>query len=87
MRSFNLSAEKYSKQYEYNTKKDAMAEVLLPSCQLRLMNLTGLEGSESTAQNGEIVNHDGFFHMKNCNEALNALDRCGWKRSYHQRTL
>jgi hypothetical protein len=87
MRSFNVSADKYSIQHEYNTKKDNMAEVLMPSCQLRLMNLTGLEVEGSLDQNNnEIVGRDGFFHMNACNEALNALDRCGWKRSFHQRT-
>ena len=64
-----------------------MAEVLLPSCKLRLMNLTGFESEGSIdQQTGQIVKRDGFFHMKACNDALSALDRCGWKRSYHQRT-
>ena len=86
MRSFDKSAEKYNIQYDYNIKKDSMADVLLPSCQLRLMNLTGFETEGSIDQaTGQIVRRDGFFHMKACNDALNALDRCGWKRSYHQR--
>ena len=63
-----------------------MTDVLLPSCQLRLMNLTGFETEGSIdQQNGQIVERDGFFHMKSCQDALSALDRCGWKRSYHQR--
>ena len=86
MRCFNSSAEKYGIQFDYNTRKDNMADVLLPSCQLRMMNLTGLEtGATVSQETGDIVQRDGFFHMNACNEALNALDRCGWKRSYHQR--
>jgi len=30
---------------------------------------------------------DGFYHMQRLREALNALDRCGWKRSFHQRAF
>ena len=88
MRSFNKSTEKYTVQYEYNTKKDSMADVHLPACQLRLMNLTGIESEGSIDRpNSDLVKRDGFFHMNACNEALNALDRCGWKRSYHQSTF
>ena len=88
MRSFDKSTEKYAVQYEYNTKKDSMTDVHLPACQLRLMNLTGIESEGSIdTPNSDLVKRDGFFHMNACNEALNALDRCGWKRSYHQSTF
>ena len=81
MRSFNVSADKYSVQYEYITKKNSMAEVLLPSCQLRLMDLTGMNSEGSVdKETGEIVGRDGFFHMNACNDALKALDRCGWRQ-------
>ena len=58
-----------------------MLEKHLPACQLRLMNLAGIK-SEGLADrpNGDLVKRDGFFHMNACNEVLNALDRCGWKR-------
>lgn len=37
-------------------------------------------------QNGEAgLNCNGFIRMKRCREALFALDRCGWQRSYHQK--
>jgi hypothetical protein len=88
MRSFNTSTEKYAVQYEHNTKKDNMANIHLPACQLRLLNLTGIESEGSINRpGGDLVKRDGFFHMNACREALNALDRCGWKRSYHQRTI
>ena len=88
MRSFDKSTEKYAVQYEYNTKKDSMTDVHLPACQLRLMNLTGIESEGSIDRpSTDLVKHDGFFQMNLCNDALNALDRCGWKRSYHQRTF
>ena len=86
MRSFNRSTEKYAVQYDYNTKKDKMTNVHLPACQLRLMDLIGVESEGSIDRpSTDLVQRDGFFHMNACNEALNALDRCGWKRSYHQR--
>jgi len=80
---FDVYADKYGKQYDYNVKIAAMTEVMLPACQLRLMNLTGMEADAPS--DGEIVKRDGFTHMATCNDALNALDRCGWKRGYHQR--
>lgn len=37
----------------------------------------GLSGSSSSS--------DGFHRMASCRKALDALDRRGWERSYHQR--
>jgi len=64
----------------------------MPACQLRLLNHTAgrkstiSEAGESCDQPQTLTTtRDGFFHMQRLREALNALDRCGWKRSYHQR--
>lgn len=33
----------------------------------------------------ESVSRNGFHRIARCREALNALDHCGWQRSFHQR--
>jgi hypothetical protein len=61
---------------------------LVPLCKMRLQNIAiqtgcGGEGGDNTGVKFSV--RDGFVHMQRLREALNALDRCGWKRSYHQR--
>lgn len=40
---------------------------------------------ESTAVATSAEEHSGFQRMATCRKALEALDRRGWERSYHQR--
>jgi hypothetical protein len=62
----------------------------MPACKLRLLSVTAGAPSSNTSSDDSheaigFTLRDGFFHMARLREALNALDRCGWKRSYHQR--
>lgn len=86
MRSFVSAAKQYSVQWEYNQSLHDRATTRMPACTLRLLNITSggvsVDGSEAN-----LNSRDGFFHMARLREGLNALDRCGWKRSYHQRTF
>lgn len=42
-----------------------------------------LVGHDSCSPSDVVVN--GFYRMKRCRTALDAIDRAGWKRSYFQR--
>ena len=91
MRSFVTASDQYAIQFNYNQSMHDRATTLMPACQLRLLNTTAGRASVvsdtggSCTQPQKITARDGFFHMQRLREALNALDRCGWKRSYHQR--
>ena len=95
MRSFVAESLRYKVQFDYNRLEHTRATTVMPSYQLRLMDVTGGASSgemaSSTSQGGLSNNtlnvRDGFFHMARLNEALNALDKCGWKRSFHQRSF
>jgi hypothetical protein len=90
MRSFKPSARKYEVQWKHNKTTAETATTLMPACKLRLLSVmsgapvTDPSLDQSTEAIGFTI-RDGFFHMARLREALNALDRCGWKRSYHQR--
>lgn len=43
------------------------------------------EQQESPASDTKIKRSNGFERMRQCRQALEALDVAGWKRSYHQR--
>jgi hypothetical protein len=90
MRSFDKCALQYEQQWKHDQTMTERATTLMPACKLRFLNVTtGGPVSDSSHQDrsGAIgfTVRDGFFHMARLREALNALDRCGWKRSYHQR--
>jgi hypothetical protein len=98
MRSFEKAAQQYAVQYRHDRSIHERASTLMPACKIRLLSVTST-GSTNTASaaaaaaaadaapDGQVgfTVRDGFFHMARLREALNALDRCGWKRSYHQR--
>lgn len=48
----------------------------------RSTRLTAIQRALGTRRGGE---HDGFKRMQRCRNALNAMDRRGWDRSFHQR--
>jgi len=81
MRSFISESLQYKLQFDYNRLEHTRATTVMPSYKLRLMDVTG--GASKNTLNVR----DGFFHMARLNEALNALDKCGWKRSFHQRAF
>jgi hypothetical protein len=86
MRSFVDAASQYQVQWDFDKNKDKLATMLVPASQLRLMALTGgMEISDISSKAGKMEVRDGFFHMDRLKQALSALDRSGWQRSYHQR--
>jgi hypothetical protein len=87
MRSFVSATEQYAVQWQHDKQLRDRATSLAPLCRLRLQSITGVGGVEVTgaAAGVKLSVRDGFVHMQRLREALNALDRCGWKRSYHQR--
>ncbi|KAJ1465061.1 hypothetical protein T484DRAFT_1757657 [Baffinella frigidus] len=94
MRSFEHNARQYEVQWKHNKTMHDRATTLMPACKLRLLSVTSgasvtdssTDSSLDQPQNAVgFTIRDGFFHMTRLREALNALDRCGWKRSYHQR--
>ena len=91
MRSFVEASDQYSLQWEYDRAMRERATTLTPFSRLRLLDIsagadlsTGVDSSV-TMQLQNLNVRDGFAHMQRLREALNALDRCGWKRSFHQR--
>lgn len=48
----------------------------------RSTRLTAIQRALGTRRGG---GNDGFKRMQRCRNALNALDRRGWDRSFHQR--
>ena len=48
----------------------------------RSVRLTAMQRAMGTKR---IKQHDGYTRMAKCRAALNALDRRGWERSFHQR--
>jgi hypothetical protein len=86
MRSFTGAADQYARQFDHNRAVDRHATQLTPACQIRLQQvLSDPEASLSQgAPSAQLGVRDGFFHMARLTEALKALDRCGWKRSFHQ---
>jgi hypothetical protein len=90
MRSFNKATAQYLVQWQHNQSMHDRATTLMPACMLRLHSVTAgapvIDSSVDAPQQAVgFTVRDGFFHMQRLREALNALDRCGWKRSYHQR--
>ena len=90
MRSFEKASRQYETQWNHDQSMNEISNTLMPACKLRLLSVGALASHTSSDEPQEAVGftpRDGFFHMARLNEALNALDRCGWKRSYHQRTF
>ncbi|KAJ1466972.1 hypothetical protein T484DRAFT_1756227 [Baffinella frigidus] len=90
MRSFEKATSQYAAQYSHDQSLDDRSSTLMPACKLRLLSVTAGAPVVDASSNGTqesigFTLRDGFFHMARLREALNALDRCGWKRSYHQR--
>ena len=90
MRSFGKALAQYEVQWTHNQSVDHRASTLMPACKLRLLNVTSGGPVSQLSPDGQqqsvgFTVRDGIFHMDRLREALNALDRCGWKRSYHQR--
>ena len=87
MRSFVEASDQYSLQYEHNQLMQERATTLTPFSRLRLLDISsGVDLSAGVDLSLQKLNvKDGFYHMQRLCEALNALDRCGWKRSFHQR--
>ena len=87
MRSFVAESEQYSVQWQHNKSMKERATTLTPFSRLRLLDISGgadlSAGVDLSLQKLNVK--DGFYHMQRLNEALNALDRSGWKRSFHQR--
>ena len=87
MRTFLTESEKYSVQWEYDKALSERGTTLTPFSKLRLVDITGgadlSAGVDLSLQKLNV--RDGFGHMQRLRDALNALDRCGWRRSYHQR--
>lgn len=90
MRSFEKACNQYQVQYVHNKTMCERSSTLMPASKLRLLSVTAgaptqRNSSDETPDAIGFTLRDGFFHMARLREALNALDRCGWKRSYHQR--
>lgn len=90
MRSFEKAATQYASQWVHNESLNHRASTLMPACRLRLLNVTSGGPVSALSVDGQTQSvgftvRDGIFHMDRLRDALNALDRCGWKRSYHQR--
>jgi hypothetical protein len=90
MRSFQNAVAQYAVQWNHNKTIENRVSTLMPACKLRLLNVTSggpvVDPLVDTQQQSVgFTVRDGIFHMDRLREALNALDRCGWKRSYHQR--
>ena len=87
MRSFVEASDHYSVQWEYDKALSERGTTLTPFSRLRLVDITGgadlSAGVDLSLQKLNV--RDGFAHMQRLRDALNALDRCGWRRSYHQR--
>jgi len=91
MRSFVNESDQYSVIWEAKRKLRERATTLTPFSRLRLLDISAgadlSAGADSsvTMQMQKLNVRDGFYHMQRLRDALNALDRCGWKRSFHQR--
>jgi len=83
MRSFAAAADQYAIQFNHNETQNQHATELTPACQIRLQQVISDPAADSS-QSTQLGVRDGFFHMARLTEALKALDRCGWKRSFHQ---
>jgi hypothetical protein len=59
----------------FRVKREALQERATPTCSI----LHRIRRNEEN--NGPATGH---MYMQKCREALEALDRCGWKRSFHQ---
>ena len=90
MRSFEKATAQYAVQWDHDKSLEHRASTLMPACKLRLLNVTSGGPVAPPSVDGQpqsigFTVRDGIFHMDRLRDALNALDRCGWKRSYHQR--
>jgi len=96
MRSFRADLSAYLKYHKVQEAKKTQSEMHLTAGQQRLLGagtVSDMRGRPDSAQNtastappnAPETTRDGIFHMKRMREALAALDRAGWKRSYHQR--
>jgi hypothetical protein len=59
---------------------DAERKALSEMCAIKQFMLP-----KQLAHNNEVVKSNGFARMERCRIGLDALDKAGWKRSYHQR--
>jgi hypothetical protein len=67
---------------EYFRKYDAMAAEKAEDARRRGVRRTTLENYLAVASG---TKYNGFQRMLKCRQALDALDRKGWQRSFHQR--
>ena len=92
-RQFGRYIDEYRKEYDHRKELKLRKTRMLPAVQLRLgepgatvsSGGGGAGGGFSSEATGAIANIDGFQRMELLRTALAALDRRGWKRSFHQR--